>query len=608
MAAALLLLAETAASAASLAQQSVPFSALGYQDDLVVRGPNPRFDVYIPEYPQLRTLHLRAPLRVSPAVDKRSTITVRIGDVPVYTATIASLGTHPVIDIPLPIPKTPEPSIPVEISANLFVTGDICFDLSTDDLYLVVGHDATITAGVADLPAKPFITDFLNQYDGRVNVVVPRDAPEDRKLEVARLAYYLHQVTRWRSLDLTLSETPDPSARNIIVRDGGSDLTTSGRNLIASYAGVDLIRKQLSRFLLTDVVTDAKYDAQAMGLPAKTVTLDDLGLTTQTTTGLGELHFSVPLDMSSLGGVPQNLTLHLNMTHTPLSSDDRAFVNVIVNDTLIKSYDLHSAGGEDDFDFAVPAIDLLAANDIRIEPNYFPKRDACRGSIPKMTATLLNETSFHWDSVQHNVANVGDFLKVASGRVVVSVADPALIPQTFRLLDRLGAINSAITTLDIRTGSDVPTGYDYAIVVGPPQVLAALKMPVQLDGRNFTLIDRSSKSTVFNGDFAQPFGVLEVGAGGNEPVLAASYFRDPAALSGIDRLDPVFLAAQTDDIVVFNRERASYSSTTVRRREIAESHSIMTSYVPLGIGFVVLALAVTGIASRRRRPDPDDQE
>ena len=54
--------------------------------------------------------------------------------------------------------------------------------------------------------------------------------------------------------------------------------------------------------------------------------------------------FSIPLSLSQIGGVPTALQLHLALSHTPLGVDDRGYVKVLVNNTLVRSFEFRPEG------------------------------------------------------------------------------------------------------------------------------------------------------------------------------------------------------------------------------------------------------------------------
>ena len=216
-----------------------------------------------------------------------------------------------------------------------------------------------------------------------------------------------------------------------------------------------------------------------------------------------------------------------------------------------------------------------------------------------MTATLADDTNFQWDGISNRPLSVGEFVRAVSGRVVVLVDDPARDADAFALVSAIGSVNSAVRSVDVQTFTgSVPSGYDYAIVLGSGDRVAGLGAPLQVDGAKFTIYESDGKSVRYQANYNTPFGVLETTRSNGTPTLIATYWKRPAVLGGIVNLDPGDLAAQTDDVLIFNASAATYSDEA---RMPIESEGSYPFSLWLIIGFFVLLLiAVVVFASRRK--------
>ena len=79
-------------------------------------------------------------MHVSPLADPRSSVKVLVNGVPVLARYLSQIGHDAVLSVPLPIPPRPQTSMQVTVKAYLYVTGDICYDLQTTDLFMRMGR------------------------------------------------------------------------------------------------------------------------------------------------------------------------------------------------------------------------------------------------------------------------------------------------------------------------------------------------------------------------------------------------------------------------------------------------------------------------------------
>jgi Bacterial cellulose synthase subunit len=588
------------AAAGRASTTSIPFADLGHQSDLTLVGPNPRFALFVPVYPQLRSVRIRIPLRFSPVMDRRSTVTVSVNDRIVATSTLESMGADPEVDRTIDVPVGTRGALQIAVTGRFFEKGDVCFDLDTDNFWMTVGHTGTLAVVTSPPSRTEYVRDFLRDYSGRIAIVVPANAGGDVASQALRLAYFIHQANRWRHTSVSLLGHRDPDARNIVLGVSQKALEMRGADLYASGDGVAILMRQLQELLVTDSVDSAATQTAELS-DRRNQTFDAMGFPSQTLTGTGELPFLIPLQFGRIGGMPENLQLHLALTHTPVLPEERAFVKVMMNGTLVRSFEFRGDGGQETYDVPIGRELLLASNDLRIVPTYFYRHNACKGSYPRMTATLLGNSSFSWDSVVRETETVGDFVNLASGRVVVLLGAPSDLHYAFSLLDGVGAVNTSIRDIDVKpyTGS-IPDGYDYAIVVAAPEKLPTGGLPLQPSAQNFSVRDRDTGAVVYTARYAQPFGVLQVDTR-NSPTLYASYWKDPSVTAGLDRIDPAELAEQTGDVFMFDDERATYSTRAARTPRSAAVDPFKKSW-PLILGvFILLLAAVLLLTARRAR-------
>jgi hypothetical protein len=583
-----------AATTVSASTSVVPFEAFGYRDTILERGANASLAVFVPVTRGLRSVHLHAPITISPQADPGSSIEVTANDIPVSTISVRTAGRSPTIDVTIPVPQGAK-SLSVAIVGRLFELGGVC-TFPRDDVWFTVSNNARLTISTNDVQSNDQVADFLNQYGGTF-VVVDRGGNADSRAATMQLAYRLHQVERWRRTAVTLGGSANGDARRVVVGSFPQDAAVRGNELDLTSRGVALIDDRIDRMLIAPKILNSTYAPTTAGV--KELTLDDLGVTTRTLRGSGELPFDIPVTYGAFGGIPQHLRIHVDLTHTPIRPADRAFVQVLVNNTLLGSYDMTGKNNTEQFDVPLDVDAVSSSNVIRVAPTFFYERDGCKGNYPSFTASLAADTNFQWDSVDRRQLSVGDFIRAASGNVGVLIDDPAHDGAAFALVSAIGTVNANVRSIDVKAfDGTVPSGYDYAIVVGAPDKIDALNPPLRANGQDFSIYGSDGKTVRFKADYSAPFGVLETADANGTPTLLETYWKSPSTLDGVAHLDPEDLAAQTDTVFVFNARAATYSHTASRPRPQQDR---VNPTAPLAMGlFVILLLGIVFVASRRK--------
>ncbi len=161
--------------------------------------------------------------------------------------------------------------------------------------------------------------------------------------------------------------------------------------------------------------------------------------------------------------MPRHLRLHVDLTHTPLHAADRAYVQVLVNNTLIGSYDMSGKNNVERFDVPLDVDAVSSSNVVRVVPTFFYERDGCKGNYPSFTATLAKDTNFQWDGLSNRALSVGEFVRAVSGKVAVLIDDKAHDGGAFALVSPIGTVKtpcarstSRISMVRFRAGTTTP--------------------------------------------------------------------------------------------------------------------------------------------------------
>ncbi|MGH7685006.1 MAG: hypothetical protein ACREMT_11725, partial [Vulcanimicrobiaceae bacterium] len=306
---------------APAAMQGVTLEQLGLSGDRTAGGGRPALSFYLPIYRSVRSVRFHAHVRLSPAIDPRSTITVVSGGTPVWTTTVAALRKHPFIDVTLPLPEAPQHTLDVSILGGFTHAGDDdCSHLDPASLYLIVERGAGFV--VDTQPGTSTISGFLENYDGDVAIVVPPNSTIERSRAAVRLAYEVQQLYRWRHAAVTLRNSPDPSAHNIVLGSFSTDLAADGNVLRVGPKGDALLDREIDPLLITNEVDAADVQPGATPAPGPHVMLRELGLVTQTISGAHPT-FALPFNIGRAGGIPSGLRFDAVVAHTALGPVQR---------------------------------------------------------------------------------------------------------------------------------------------------------------------------------------------------------------------------------------------------------------------------------------------
>jgi len=579
---------------ARAAVETLSAGQLGVRGDQVSYGARPSISFYLPVFRSARSIRFVATLRVSPAVDPHSTVTVSSGGIPLLTVTVDALRRNPVVAVNVPLPQAPQRIADVTVSgAFSHIDDDVCSRYDPNSLYFVL--DRSTSFSVATGPAIATIAGFLETYSGNIAIVVPPNAGLQRRLAAVRLAYVVEQLYRWRHAAAELRTTPDPNARNIFLGDFVTDLAVRGNTLEVGPQGDALLNREIDPLLITSGVDSAQVSASAAQRSRSTISLADLGMTAQTQGGTNP-SFSLPFNLGFAGGLPNGLRLSVDFAHTALGAAERGTIGVTINGQLVDSVPLTSGSGRQNVDFVIPAESIAAANDVRVRVDYDVPRD-CHISPPNLTTTLFDSTHFHWDSVTPYTYSVGDFFRAASGKMAVLVDGEQNVDYAFALLSTLGTGNPEVATVDVLPfDGTVPKGYDTAIVVAGLDRLSGWPLPLATNGNTFTLGDGAPP---LQAGFADPFGVLETARVGGTQTLVASYWKDARPTGGLAGIGFDALGAQTGRAFMYRGEEDIYASTAPRPRDVSQPF-LVRAVVPVAVLVVGVLVLVIALARRKR--------
>ena len=550
-------------------EKVVSLEDLGHAKDVYLSGTNPEFSLYLSNYRGLKTAKAQMQLRLSHVLDKKSTVTVLVNDVPLFTKSVEQIGHEPTLSFGIKLSSSDY--VKVAVRGSLFITGDICHDIPTGNLWMVVSNKSRF------IMENTFISDnissYFKNYDADFNIVLDN---EKVSLSAIPLIYYINKLNYWKNINISIINTPIEGMRNIIVGNYDRDIEIRDGNLFVSGNGIQMLKKSLMNLYITSSLRNSLINTEEANR-TKELSLANAGIRGITMTGIGDLSFNVPIRYSFFSGIPRNLNLKLMLNHTPIPEGDKAFLKIFLNGVLIKAEQLSGGGNITSYTVKIPEEFLKGYNnDLNIVVSYFINRGDCKGSIPSMTVSMLDSSYFYYDDVSRKKINtVTDVMGSMSGKVLVMIDDHNMLNFGIYLMDILGRFNRDIENIDIiqtNYKKEKMAGYDFVILLANPINAQGSNMPLNLKQGRFSIVNPLTQKEVFNleqrknlhadeiisSEYADSFGILQTFDEGDSKILMLSYYNDINKLSFLEDIKKEDINKMLGNVVVFNRDIASY--------------------------------------------------
>lgn len=542
---------------------------LGFAKDVYLSGTNPEFNLYLTNYKGLKTAEAEMHVRLSDVLDERSTITVLVDDIPLFTKGVSQIGREPTLSFGIKLPMSDY--VKVTLRGSFFITGDICHDIPTGNLWMVVSNKSMITIDNDVISDR--ISNYFKNYDTDFNIVFDH---EKVSLSVISLIYYINKLNDWKNIKFSISDIPVEGMRNIIIGEYGKDVEVRDENLFISEKGVQMIKKELMDLYITSSMHSSQVNTDKTNI-AKEMSFADTGMRGITMTGIGDLSFNIPIRYSLFSGIPRNLNMKLMLNHTPIPERDTAFLKIFLNGVLIKAVQLSGGGSITSYTVKIPEEFMKGYNNnLNIVVSYFINRGDCKGSIPSMTISMLDTSYFYYDDVyRRNIVAVTDVLGSMSGKVLVMVDNRNMLTYGIYLMDILGRFNRDISSIDVtqmKHKGEIINGYDFIILLLNPANTQGFNMPLKLNHGRFSIINPLTQKEVFTleqrenvhatemigSEFADGFGVFQTFDEGASKILMLSYYKDINALSFLKTIGKEDINKMLGNTVIFNSNIASY--------------------------------------------------
>lgn len=581
-------------------QQNIPITLpsvvlslndLGYSKDIYLSGAMTEFNMYLPNYRGLSKTRAELFLRFSGVLDNRSTFTILVDDIPLFTKSIGLTGYEPVVSFNIGHSKADHTKI--TIRGHLFITGDICYDLPTGNLWMVISNNSKVF--IAAKYIDTHIANFFKTYEKDINIVSDKEVVS---LNILPLIYNLNRLYDWKEVNILINDKPVKGMKNIITGNFSKDIELKDGDLLVSNNGLSLLKKDLVGSYITPLINNFNLDPGEEGKKNE-ISLMDMGIKGFTATGLGDLSFNVPVRFSTFSGIPRNLYMKLILNHTPVPESERAYLKVFLNGILIHALQLEGGGNMKSYNIKIPEDQLRGYNNnLNIVTSYFISKGECKGSMPNLTISILDSSYFYFDGAdRQGITPVVDVMGSMSGKVLIMVDNKDMLNPAVYLMDVLGKFNGEINNIDVLPWKgEIPENYNFVILALNPSGINNLNVPLKVNQGRFSIINPLSKNEMFSSEYSNGFGILQTFDKGKAKVLLLSYYKDKTTLEFMKDFDKDTLSRMLGNVVIFNQDMASFDigeKFRVVYKEIKSTGYYWDKYklfIILIFGFLVILL------------------
>ena len=536
-------------------KEFIPLTKLGYYDDIYIEGSSPYFQVYFPVYNSFKGGKAVFDIEISPIAKEDSVIAVRVNDKVVKLIKVKDFGYTGKIEIPIQNFKNRK-YVKISLDGDIKVGLNICDTINARNIYLKINPEKSgfyVLEDTTNRNIKSFFFDYTKNFYV--------DKLDTKSL---KLFYYIPSATGWIKSDVdVLKDTNTPKKIISISNTGGfAKVEKVSKGFLLTTGNPNIVSNFILKSAMFTEINGSEVNENQEKLNKNSITLKELGITNLNINGVGVLSFLIPFNTAKLGGIPDKLQFNMIISHSAIDEHDRASLEVFVNDTLVKSYQIkEKSAGRKGLVIDIPKSMLAAGlNNIIVKFNYYPSSDRCIGTVPKVNVSIDDSSYLKWGGVVKKVSKVRDFLNMVNGKVAVVVEGKPVLISASHLLETLGKINPNITKLDVFTDlSQVSTSkYDYIIMFLNNQtaqkVLNDKNVPLKIDNKGFTIFNIQSGKKLFKLSSHQSVGIMEVIEYENKPALVVSYINSPKVLDGMKIFNPVNVNSLLGNLVLFNSE------------------------------------------------------
>ncbi|QWK19757.1 MAG: cellulose biosynthesis cyclic di-GMP-binding regulatory protein BcsB [Hydrogenobacter thermophilus] len=483
-------------------------------EDLLLKGVNPKYEFYIPTLTQLSEGKLTLKLRVSPYLREDSTITVLVDDIPYQTFKVNNLP--PEIVIPFKR-KGYRNFLKVSLLGNLRISNNICEDVFSDKIWMVLQKDSQVEFNYREFSnIREFLIDYNNAYCINSSQLIP----------------FVYHLCKQSPVPCQVKyQVSQDMACKIIEPAQNNTLELRKDVLYVPWQASIAFERGIFPSLLLESPQDIKAVEREPEEVRREVSLKELGLSTVSVEGVGNLNYTIPLDLSRIGGLPDRLYFRLFISHTPVHKKDSMELRVYLNGRMISAYPLEGSG-KNSFEIEIPTDQLgYGVNYIGINLVNFTSADNCFGAVSHSVLTVFENSYFYWNNLRNRPETISDFFRILHGRVALLLKDEHFNAFATTLISQLGVYKKNIELIDINP-PDL-SKYDFVISFETPKDTQG--KIIDLSKGDFEIINSLTNRSIFISGPREPFAVLMVQEVDQKPALIFSYYPSPSGIEPLFR-------------------------------------------------------------------------
>jgi hypothetical protein len=419
-------------SATQLFAQDRTFKSMGY-DDASIIGIAGSLSYFVKVRPDDNidqsslVINLRASQVLNPS---NSFVVVYLKDEPVYTQRVITSALDTLLSFRVPLnSKYLQPDgrfIKLRIAAKMSIGDEYCKDIDNPACWIGVKNSSYIAATTQSTFAySRSLKEIMQEYN---SVYTPAVADVD-DLMAGGLIYTIARQAASSKEVFTLTYNPQDSVPPGIIAGVADKLpyavksampsVSAGQGMIALvpvnigyYQRYVLVvtggdaagykkaiytlasnRRLSSAFTDKLIISDATLGSEVVaGASPLVTTLNDLGGNGDLMEGIGSLRKKFNFSLADFNAIPTKLTLHLESYFSTLKADDRGFINVYLNQSLVYNGNLlDKTNFHSDIDLK-PHL-LSKFNTLEIEFRFHPGSNVCKDGFSNFFAFINTKNS-----------------------------------------------------------------------------------------------------------------------------------------------------------------------------------------------------------------------
>ncbi len=452
------------------------------ENDIRLEGYQPSYVFFLPNYKGVNwdETHLALKIWFSEALNSESSVSLLINEQLIYTKLLKDIQLQPdqvaYLDIPIPTTtlKANDNLIKFEIQPTLIISDNICKDVSSGNLWIIIKKESFITFKTKTDWIPQTIDDFLQSIMESIIFVLPPQPWSDRILQsYFTMQAFLHKINRNHPFKILTLVAPSQlnsydsikSYQIYLLENSGSDYQLYGKKLFLTPEGVNAIVTENQKILINSSGKVIHSFSVKIPPQANKTTFFNLGYSSFKLKGFGNMERNLRFYYSDISNHPTTLTLRLFFNHTPLPPEFKgeALIKLSINSQHIYSQrlDAKSGGKLLPIELYLPFQFLKPINNLTIGLSYFPDQENCRPSMMPFEGFFSDQSYFQVKNSTQTVfssswkqitAVPGNNIKI----VLPTELDQDTLQTAAEILSSLQLYKSALIPVEIIFGDTSP--------------------------------------------------------------------------------------------------------------------------------------------------------